>query len=129
MPDMPWKSLAPVEQGREYLVLLSYLPLKKFSKMPAFMRYTLQIMRQMRETPGAIGFSLRARVFSKEFWTLSVWEDSRSLMNFVAKVPHGDVMKSLTGHMGATKFLQWKTLGSAVPPTLDEATQRMAQEK
>jgi Domain of unknown function (DUF3291) len=129
MPDLPWKSFAPVEQAREYVALLSYLPLKKFSKLPAFTRYTLQIMRQMRETPGVIGYGLRAKLFSREFWTLSVWEDTRSLMTFVAKIPHGDVMRALAGHMGATKFSQWELLGSGVPPSWDEAMQRMAEEK
>ncbi len=126
--DIPWKSLAPVDQGREYLALLSYLPLQKYRKLPAFARFTFQITRQLRETPGAIGYSMRAKLLSREFWTLSVWEDTRSLMNFVAKVPHGEVMKALSSHMGPTKFTQWKILGSAIPPNWDEATRRMSQE-
>jgi hypothetical protein len=126
--DMPWKSLAPVDKGREYVALLSYLPLQKYRKLPAFTRFTLQIMRQLKKSPGAIGYAMRAKLLSREFWTLSVWEDTRSLMNFVAKVPHGEVMKALSGHMGPTKFSQWKILGSAIPPGLDEATRRMSQE-
>ena len=33
--DIPWKSLAPVEPGREYIALLSYLPLTRYSKIAA----------------------------------------------------------------------------------------------
>jgi hypothetical protein len=34
--DMPWIALAPVDPSREYLVLLSYLPLRKYRKIPHF---------------------------------------------------------------------------------------------
>jgi Domain of unknown function (DUF3291) len=125
--DTPWKSFAPVEQGREYLVLLSYLPLKSFSKLPLFMRFTMQIQKQLKKSPGAIGYSLRAKLLSRNFWTLSVWESSQALRDFVVKVPHGEVMKTLTPHMGKTKFTQWKILGSGVPPTWDEGVRRESQ--
>ena len=126
--DSPWKSLAPVEQGREYLALLSYLPLNKYRKIPLFLQFTFQIQRQLRESSGAIGYSMRAKPLSREFWTLSVWEDARSLMDFVAKVPHGEVMKALSAHMGPTKFTQWKILGTGIPPKWDDAARRGSQE-
>jgi hypothetical protein len=126
--DTPWKGLAPVEPGREYLTLLSYLPLRAYRKIPLFFRYTAQIHRQLRATPGAIGYTLRAKVFSRRFWTLSVWESDRALMDFVAKVPHGEAMKAIALHMGATKFTRWKTLGSDVPPDWDDAIERMAKD-
>jgi hypothetical protein len=126
--DTPWMSFAPVDKGREYVALLSYLPLKSYRKLPLFMRFTFQIQRQLKESPGAIGYSLRAKLLSRNFWTLSVWENSQALMSFVAKLPHGEVMKVLTPHMGKTKFTQWKISGSAVPPSWDDATRRGLQE-
>ena len=72
--DIPWKSLAAVEKDREYLALLSYLPLNRYSKIFAFMRFSGQINKQLRATPGAIGYSMRAKLFTRRFWTLSVWE-------------------------------------------------------
>jgi hypothetical protein len=30
----PWKSLRPTEAGREYLALISYLPLQRYRKIP-----------------------------------------------------------------------------------------------
>jgi hypothetical protein len=126
--DAPWKAFAPVDKSREYLALLSYLPLKSYLKIPLFFRFTMQIQRQLKESPGAIGYSMRAKLLSREFWTLSLWDDTRSLMSFVAKVPHGEIVKALSGHMGSTKFAQWRILGSGIPPSWDEATQRMSQE-
>jgi len=123
--DIPWKSLAAVEKDREYLALLSYLPLNRYSKIFAFMKFSSAINEQLRATPGAIGYSMRALLFSRQFWTLSVWEDSAALMEFVAKVPHSESMKAMAPFMGKTKFTQWKVLGSAVPLRWDDAMQRM----
>jgi hypothetical protein len=127
--DMPWTKLVRADPGQEYLVLLSYLPLRRYSKIPAFIRYSLQVQQQMRKTPGAFGYSMRAKILSRNFWTLSVWKDDRALMEFVRTAPHVEVMKSIAAHMGATKFTKWKLQGSAVPPTWDDAMKREAQEK
>lgn len=125
--DSPWITFAPADANREYLALLSYLPLNKYSAVPGFFRSSFQIQKQLRSTPGVIGYSLRAKVFSRNFWTLSVWEDQKTLMEFVAKIPHGEAMRAMTPHMGRTKFTQWKVAGSALPLRWEEAMQRSLQ--
>jgi hypothetical protein len=124
--DIPWKTLAAIEKEREYLALLSYLPLKRYSKIPAFMRFAMEINRQLSATPGAIGYSMRAKLFTRRFWTLSVWESSAALMDFVAKAPHSESIKAMAPFMGKTKFAQWKVLGSGIPLNWDEAIRRMS---
>jgi hypothetical protein len=125
--DTPWKMLTAPEKDREYLALLSYLPLKSYSKIPAFLRFTFGIQRQLAATHGVIGYSLRARIFSRRFWTLSAWENSAALMDFVAKAPHSVGMKALVPFMAKTNFVRWKVLGSDVPLKWDESIQRMPQ--
>jgi|ERR1700733_7087641 hypothetical protein len=122
--DIPWKSLAAIDPNREYVVLLSYLPLTRYSKMPLFFRYTGQINEQLRATPGAIGYAMRAKLFSRKFWTLSVWESDRALMDFVVKVPHGEAMTKISPFMGPTKITRWKSKGAETPPRWDAAMQR-----
>ena len=126
--DTPWRMIVAPDMNREYVALLSYLPLRTYSKIPAFFRYTLQIQGQMSKTPGAIGYGMRAKVLSRKFWTLSVWENDRALMEFVRHTPHGEAMKSIAPHMGATRFTRWKVPGSAVPPTWDDAMKRESKE-
>ena len=75
MPALPWKSFAPPENDREYSALLTYLPLKRWRAIPKFMRYTSQIQRQLADSEGLIGYALDAKVLSRDFWTLSVWEE------------------------------------------------------
>ena len=125
--DIPWQTLNPVERDREYLALLSFLPLNRYRRIPLFMRFSMEIHRQLRATAGVIGYSLRAKLLSRRFWTLSVWENSAALMDFVARVPHGEGMKAMAPFMGKTKFKQWKVLGANVPLHWDEAIGRMEQ--
>ena len=125
MTPTKWKSFAPTHADSEYLALLSYLPIKRFRTIPRFLKYTFEIEQQLRESKGLIGYSLQAQPLSGRFWTLSVWEDDKALMEFVRRVPHGEVMKRLVRDMGETKFTQWKIKGSAVPVTWEDAKGRM----
>ena len=127
--DMPWTSFGTSDANREYFALLSYLPLKTYRAIPAFFRFSLQIQSQLRNTPGVVGYSLRAKPLSRNFWTLSAWTDERALMEFVMKIPHAQAMKSLIPHMGPTKFTRWRVPGSALPLRWDDAIQRAEQEE
>ena len=126
--DTPWRRLGQADAEREYIALLSYLPLRSYHKIPLFARFSYEVYRQMLATPGGIGYAMRAKVLSRKFWTLSVWESDRALMEFVAKAPHGELMKAVAPHMGATAFTRWKILGSDIPPRWDDAVRRAVQE-
>jgi hypothetical protein len=88
MPALPWKMICPVESEREYLALLTALPLRSYGAMPRFLRFTRQIQRQLSRALGLLGYSLLARPLRKQFWTLSVWEHEQALMEFVRQIPH-----------------------------------------
>ena len=128
MNPSKWKSFASAVNDREYLALLSFLPLKSYRMIPRFIKYTAEIERQLSESSGLVGYSLQAQPLSLKFWTLSVWEGERALMEFVVRSPHGPVMQSLLPHMGATKFTRWAIKGAHLPPDWREAKKRMAEE-
>jgi quinol monooxygenase YgiN len=116
------------DKNREYFALLSSLPLNKYRAIPGFLRFSSQIQKQLRATPGVIGYSLRAKLLSRNFWTLSAWADEKALTDFVAKIPHEQAMQAMMPHMGPTKFTKWKVLGSALPLQWEEAMQRSKKE-
>jgi hypothetical protein len=122
--DSPWIKFATPDTDREYFALLSYLPLNKCRAIPAFLKFTFKIQKQLGATPGIIGYSLRAKPLSCNFWTLSAWIGEKQLLDFVAKIPHGQAMKTMMPHMGPTKFTKWKVLGSALPLRWEEAMER-----
>ena len=126
--DSPWIMFGTPDKNREYFALLSSLPLNKYRAIPGFLRFSSQIQKQLRATPGVIGYSLRAKLLSRNFWTLSAWADEKALTDFVAKIPHEQAMQAMMPHMGPTKFTKWKVLGSALPLQWEEAMQRSEKE-
>jgi len=127
MPALPWKSFALPKNDREYSALLTYLPLKRWRAIPKFMRYTSQIQRQLADSEGLIGYALDAKVLSRDFWTLSVWEDEASLRRFVQQNPHEKVMMDLLPHMGQPAFVPFKVDASSIPPDWEDTKRRMRE--
>ena len=60
-----WNHLREPEPGREYLALLTYLPLKRYRTIPRFLGYARRVEAQLRETEGVIGYGLRAKALFK----------------------------------------------------------------
>ena len=124
MPSSPWKWCRQASPEREYLVLLSVLPLKRFSRIPWFLLHTLRIAGQLAAAGGLVGYSLNAEPLAKRFWTLSVWEDDAALRAFVGTPPRAQAMRVMTPHMAPTEFVRWTLPGAALPPTWAEAVRR-----
>ncbi len=125
MVQSPWTSVGQSDSAREYLALLSYLPLKGYRKMFDLMRRSRAVSDQLANTPGLIGFTFRAMLLRHRFWTLSVWEDERALMAFVGKVPHLDAMTVLQSHLSETAFVRWSVKGAQLPLQWGDALRRM----
>ena len=128
MASSPWKNYLGHDPERNYLVMLSYLPLKHHWRIPQIFRHTLRIRKQLDTTPGVIGYSLGVEIFRKRFWTLSVWEDERALYKFVKTKPHAETMAKIHPHMRSSKFITWMSKGSALPPAWEDAKRRFAEE-
>jgi len=124
VPAKPWVTFRQPDPAREYLVLLSELPLQRFRDLGAFLLYTWRIQSQLRHTPGLLGYSLLARILKRQFWTLSVWESEEALHQFVVENPHGQVMTALQGKMDQTHFVRWSMRGSEFPPRWRDALTR-----
>jgi heme-degrading monooxygenase HmoA len=110
-----WKPFPRSAADRQCLALLSYLPLKTYRVIPAFIRYSRETQRQLETAQGLIGYSLQAQILARKFWTLSAWEDEAALMSFVHHPPHSEIMDALAPQMGRTAFVRW-TVGSAQLP-------------
>src|SRR5437660_12162612 len=101
MPSSPWKWCRQASPEREYLVLLSVLPLKLFSRIPWFLLHTLRIAGQLAAAGGLVGYSPNAEPLAKRFWTLSVWEDAPALRALAGTPRPAKAMRALTPHWGA----------------------------
>jgi hypothetical protein len=121
----PWKALAPLEPGRQYLALASHIPPRSRRSTWRLFRGSRQVARQLGATPGVLGFSLLARPVRKQYATLSVWVDEGALQAFARAEPHRHLMGALAPEMGPTRFVRWTVAGSDGRPTWKEALGRL----
>jgi heme-degrading monooxygenase HmoA len=124
VPTVPWRSFNVADPQRQYVILLSYLPLRHGWQIPQFLLHTARIMAQLRRSKGLLGFSLRAELLAKRFWTLSAWQNEAALQAFVRAQPHSQTMRAMASRMGATLFLRWTVKGSELPASWEEALRR-----
>ncbi len=128
MPEIKWKSFTETKPNQEYLAVASSLRLRSFWKIRKFLEYTGKIRTQLSEAKGLVGYSLQVKFLAKHVWTLSVWEDAEALKVFEQNLPHGHIMVDLRPHMSKTKFVQWRIVGSGVPPTWEEVFSRLQED-
>jgi hypothetical protein len=124
-PPLPWKAFAEPQPEREYLVLLTFLPLRRLSKLPRFLAFVHRIRRQLDARPdGLIGYSLLAKPLRSDYWTLSAWEDAAALGRFIQESPHREAMDELPTVLTGFRVTRWTALGSAIPPSWSDALTR-----
>lgn len=126
MPALPWTERQLLDPSARYVAMASRLPLRRFRAVPRFLRDTLRIRRQLTEAPGLVGYSLKADLVHKTFWTFSVWEDQAAIDAFARTDPHRQIVRRLAAHMGQTGFATFTVAGDSVPRTWAQMTAPLA---
>ena len=128
MPALPWVDKTPADADREYVVMASRLPLARHRYIPGFLRAVRSIRHQLAAADGLIGYALDARVLSKTFRTLSVWQSREALDAFSAANPHSARVGEIRPRMRPTTFVFWTCKGSDVSVSWAEARRRIDEE-
>lgn len=124
MPNIPWMSYS-MPDGPDCHCLASVLPLRKYRDIPRFLKWTMQIRKQLETTPGVTGYGLRAELFRKRFWTLSAWESSDKMMDFVRSGAHAEMLKDMKGRLGVATFQSWMVPQATLPLGWSDARQKL----
>jgi hypothetical protein len=111
-----------------YVVMASRLPLRRYRRIPSFIRATLRIRRQLATAEGLVGYSLNAKLLSKTFWTLSAWRNQEALDRFARADPHRSLIAAIRPHMNRTTFVTWTSTGSDVPVKWETAREHVDRE-
>ena len=74
-----------------------------------FSKFNRQVETQIESTPGALAYSLQRLAIGRDFWTLSLWSDQRSMRAFVGAGSHraaADWLDPATKAAGT--YTQWE---------------------
>jgi hypothetical protein len=124
-PPTPWKSLAEPESDRDYLLLLTHLPVRRLSRLPQFLRYVRKIQQQLDAAPdGLVGYTMLGKPLSSNYWTLSAWRDADAIAGFIRQTPHRDAMHELSKVLPGFKTDRWTVQGHDLPPSWKDALNR-----
>ncbi|MGD0719241.1 MAG: antibiotic biosynthesis monooxygenase [Thermoplasmata archaeon] len=108
------------------LKVATYLPIRRYRDLFAFLRMNARITQQLKETPGLVRFQVRAQFFHRRFWTVSVWRDRPAMNTFVRTPPHRDaISKFAEWHDTGACFIDWES----PDPVIDwkESADRLTQ--
>ena len=126
MPALPWSRIASAEPGTELTVVATKLPLRSYRHIPAFLRWTLRIRRQLAHADGLVGYSLDAHLFRKTFLTVSAWTSQAAVEEFVHRDPHATAMAVIRPNMGHSAFAFWTVAAEDLPLRWGDVRSRLA---
>ena len=130
MPETPWISPYKIEPkaDKDYIAVITYLPLNSYLNFPNFFKQVGLIQKQLQQSHGVVGFKLRADILTKKAYTMSVWEDAKSLKNFITSDTHKDIMADVPNYLGEErKFVTVFIKGSQFPPSWDWAMKMLKE--
>ena len=125
MLKRPWQRIQSPRGDEEYLAVVTYFLLKGFRGLPRFNLYTGRVQQQLKRTEGLVGYTIGAKPWRKQFWTLSVWENEQTLRRFVYSGFHKGVMIVLKDDMADFSTRSWSIEGDNVPPDWVTALERL----
>ena len=96
-----------IEQ-KEFVCVATFLPLKCWTDLIPFMMLSRKVLKQIKNSKGIANYAVKADLPKKNFWTLSIWNDTESLKQFVPQEPHATAIKKFTEWAGeGSAFVEW----------------------
>lgn len=107
-------------------VVATRLKLRNWRQLRRFFRVNGEIKRQLKRTPGLIGYWLAVDFLRLRFSTLSVWEDDRAVDAFVTTGAHQEAIAVFDeiAVRDQSGFVRWVTADPR-QPTWEEAAVRL----
>ena len=109
-----------------FISIATYLPLLRWRDVVAFMRQSSAVERQLKQSAGAVRYSLAVDILGHKFWTYSVWSDRDAVLEFVRAEPHATAVKRFESWAGdGAAFVEWESPDSQIDWA--EALRRLEQ--
>jgi heme-degrading monooxygenase HmoA len=96
------------------LVSVTRLRLRSILYLLPFTFRAVASSKQALKTPGCQGVLTR-KTRGLAFWTLTMWEDEKSMRSFISKSPHREVMPRLSTWCDEASVAHWTQESGAMP--------------
>ncbi len=103
---------------------ITKIKLKNILKLPKFFFISSKIFKQARSAQGNKG--MRSRSTGLTFYTLTLWDDEKSMMDFMLSGPHKEAMKIIRNFSSDYGSSRWN---STDMPSWDDALSKLASDK
>jgi hypothetical protein len=83
--------------------------------MFSFQRLSSKVLKQIKESEGAINYAVKGNLLKKHFWTFSIWKDHNSLKRFIMEDPHATAVRKFTECAGeGSAFVEWTSPNNTI---------------
>ena len=125
-----WTPFSEVDPKRDYLAFAEMGERKSAWSYFSFLMRARKVLKQLKTANGFIGLTGILEFWSKKVVMVGVFEDEKALMEFAHAGQHAQCMeKTKTAIKGGMKYARWSISGSAVPPKIDDAINRIQSKK
>ncbi|MBM3939477.1 MAG: hypothetical protein FJ318_01010 [SAR202 cluster bacterium] len=94
--------------NQPYLHVATFLPVRRFRDVPAFIRLALASKRQAEAAPGHVASALKASLLKRRFWTVSVWRGRAAMVANTRNAPHSHAVARMADWAGeGACFAEW----------------------
>jgi hypothetical protein len=124
MATLPWRSVCRPEPSGEYVVVATEATLARYRTIPRFLLATRRVVRQLRRSEGAVGFSLRGNLRTRTFSTVSAWAGDKAIASFSTRAPHRAATTAFQGAYTG-RMARWTADGRSLPPRWGEVRRRL----
>jgi hypothetical protein len=88
---------------------------KELEVLFSFYRLSSRVLKQIKESEGAINYAVKGNPLKKHFWTLSIWRDNNSLGYFIMEEPHATAVRKFTEWAGeGSAFVEWTSPSNTI---------------
>ena len=130
MVEQKWTQFGQVDSARQYLAFAENGERKSVLAFFKFMNRARKMQKQMASAKGFIGFRGKLGFLGKDVLMVAVFEDEATLNEFAHTGQHAACLAETKSDLkDGMKYAKWTITGSNVPPTLDDALNRIKNEK
>ncbi|HSK91798.1 MAG TPA: hypothetical protein VK875_10845 [Euzebyales bacterium] len=116
MPDIVWIATGrSVDPEHDCTAFAAKLRLRSHHDMPALLRRTADVTRQLEHAHGLLGYAIAPHATAGMLWTVSAWRHRTDLLDFERSHAHRAAMRQLRDLLAPSTLAVWTSSADQLP--------------